>query len=149
VREGDKNRRESVVLGAPLPPAPPPAPASTPSWWTTQRTLGILGGGVGVVGLGLGAVFGALAMSDQSQEKNNCSPGSCTNRPQAVADYNTGSNNATVATVGFIAGGVLVAAGVTLFITARSPAAAPAAGRLYLAPVTAPNGAGLVLGGEL
>jgi hypothetical protein len=155
VREGEKDRRESVVIGPPPPPvpAPGPVPAPTPppspSWWTTQRTLAVISGGVGVVGLGLGAVFGGLAMSDQSQEKTNCSTGGCPNRPQAVADYNTGGSNGTASTVGFIAGGVLIAAGAVLFFTAPSPTAAPATGHIYLAPSTTPNGAGFVLGGEL
>jgi len=155
LREGEKDRRESVVIGPPPPVAPPattPAPtpvAPGPSWWTTQRTLAVIGGGVGVVGLGIGAIFGGLAMSDQSQEKTNCSAGGCGNRPQAVADYNTGSSNATASTVGFIAGGVLLAAGAVLFFTAPSPSAAPTTGRLYLAPSTTAGGAGFVLGGEL
>jgi hypothetical protein len=160
LREGEKDRHETVVLGPPPPPAPvapppvaPAAPAapppSGPSWWTTQRTLAVIGGGVGVVGLGIGAIFGGLAMSDQSQEKSNCSSGGCSNRPQAVADYNTGSSNATASTVGFIAGGVLLAAGAVLFFTAPSPAAAPSTGHLWLAPSPTSGGAGFVLGGEL
>jgi len=151
LREGEKERRESVVLGpaAPPPPVTPPPPAAGPSWWTTQRTLAVIGGGVGVVGLGLGAVFGGLAMSDQSQEKNNCSAGGCTNRPQAQADYSTGSDNATASTVAFIAGGAFLAAGAVLFFTAHDPASPPATGRLYLAPSTTGRGAGFVLGGDL
>lgn len=151
LREGEKDRREVVMVGTP-PPAPLPAtptPTPSPSWWTTQRTLAVISGGVGIVGLGLGGVFGGLAISDQSQEKNNCSSSSCPNRGQANADYTTGNTNATVSTVAFIAGGVFVAAGAVLFFTAHDPAAAPTTGRLFLAPSTTGHGAGLVLGGAL
>jgi hypothetical protein len=155
LREGDKDRRESVVLGPP-PPAPTPAPAHSPdtatpgpSWWTTQRTLAVVGGGLGVVGLALGGVFGGLAIGDQNMEKSNCSSSGCSNRPQAQADYNTGGDNATASTVSFIAGGALLAAGAVLFFTAKDPVSTATTGRLYLAPSTTGRGPGLVLGGEL
>lgn len=153
VREGEKDRREVVTLGTP-PPAPAPAPAPavatpSPSWWTTQRTLAIISGGVGVVGLGLGGLFGGLAISDQSQEKSNCSSGSCPNRGQANQDYSTGNANATGSTVAFIAGGVFLAAGAVLYFTAHDPSSAATTGRLYVAPSTSGHGAGLVLGGAL
>ncbi len=146
LREGEKDRREIVVIGSPPPVvAPPPSP----SFWTTQRTLAVISGGVGIVGLGLGGVFGGLALSDQSSEKSNCSASACTNRPQANADFSTGNDNATASTVAFIAGGVFLAAGAVLFFTAHDPAAPPATGRLYLAPSTTGRGAGFVLGGDL
>jgi hypothetical protein len=153
LREGEKDRHETVVLGPAAPPAsaPPPAPApvaSGPSWWTTQRTLAVVGGGVGVIGLGVGAIFGGLALSDQSQEKSSCSSGGCPNRPQAQADYTTGNQNATASTVAFIAGGAFLAAGAVLFFTAHDPSAPPTAGRLYLAPSTTARGAGFLLGGD-
>jgi hypothetical protein len=155
VREGEKDRRESVMLGTPAPaPSPAPAPVAppvvtpSPSWWTTQRTLAVVAGGVGVAGLVVGGIFGGLAMSDQSQEKTNCSTGGCPNHGQAVADYNTGNDNATVSTVGFIAGGVLLAGGAVLFFTAHDAAVAPSTGRLYVVPTTAPGGSGLLLGGS-
>ncbi len=156
LREGDKDRRESVVLGAALPPPPPLPPSGPgPSFWTLQRTLAVVSGGVGVVGLGLGTAFGLLAADDQSMQRSNCSPGACPNRAQAQADYSTGNDNATGSTVAFIGGGVFLAAGAVLFFTAHDARAdsaahsAPAAARLYLAPTTLTHGAGLVLGGEL
>jgi len=151
LREGEKDRREVVMIGTP-PPAPLSStltPTPSRSWWTTQRTLAVISGGVGIVGLGLGGLFGGLAMSDQGQEKSNCSSSGCPNRGQANADYTTGNTNATVSTVAFIAGGVFVAAGAVLYFTAHDPAAPPATGNLYLAPSTVGDGAGLVLGGAL
>jgi len=161
LREGDKDRRETVVIGPPPPvpaPAPPPAPGGEQqqpagSWWTTQRTLAIVGGGLGVVGLGLGSVFGAFAMSAQNREKSDCGSSSSCNHAQAVEDYNTAGSDATASTVSFIAGGVFLAAGAVLWFTQPSDTSAPrttgAPGRIYLAPSTIGRGGGLVLGGEL
>lgn len=158
VREGEKDRHESVVIGpppapTPAPVAPPAAPETppSPSWWTTQRTLGVLGAGLGVAGLAVGGVFGAFALSDKNQEQSNCSTSACPNQPQAKADYDTGNQNATISTIGFIAGGALLAAGAVLFFTARDPASpvASGSGSLYLAPSTTGRGPGLVLGGSL
>lgn len=154
LREGEKDRRESVVIGPPPPPPPvataaaPEAPPQ-PSWWTTQRTLAVVGAGLGVAGLAVGGVFGAFALSDKNQEHDNCSSSGCPNQPQAKADYDTGNQNATVSTVAFIAGGAFLAAGAVLFFTARDPAAPPTSGSLYLAPSTTGRGPGLVLGGSL
>jgi hypothetical protein len=142
LREGEKDRREVVVLPSLHPqaqapsasaPAPEPPPPPRPSWWTPQRTLGVVTGGVGIVGLALGATFGALAASDQSMENSNCSAASCPNRPQAQADYRTGNDNATASTVAFVAGGALAAAGIVVVLTSRD-ASAPARVGLSLTP---------------
>ncbi len=153
VREGERDRRESVVLGPVAPPPPPPgpptpAPPPAPSFWTTQRTLAVVSAGVGVAGLAVGGIFGGLAMSDKNMQTSNCSAGSCPNRGQAQADYDTASQNATVSTIGFIAGGALLAAGAVLFFTAHD-AEAPTTGRVYLAPSTTGSGPALVFGGAL
>ena len=61
----------------------------------------------------------------QSREKSDCAPSACPNRPQAVADYDTATKDATGSTVAFAAGGVLLAAGVVLWLTAPSDASPP------------------------
>jgi hypothetical protein len=154
LREGEKDRHENVVLGpppaAPVPVlAPAPAPTPEPSNWSTRRTLALVAGGAGVVGVGLGIVFGVLASSDQSQEKSNCSTSSCSNRGQASADYTTATQNATGSTVAFIAGGVLVAAGAVLWFTAPSnrTSSTTAVGGLHLAPSFTDRSGALLLGG--
>ena len=131
LREGEKDRREVVTLS--LPPGKPPlgpldpGPSSLgqprPTWWTVQRSLAVVAGVAGIASIGVGLGFGALAASDQSMEKSNCSPGACPNLPQAQQDYSTGNENATASTVLFVAGGALVVTGVVLLFTAKSPAA--------------------------
>ncbi len=66
VREGDRDRHVSVVLGAPSgassPPASSPAAASS-SDGSTQRMIGMVVGGVGVAGVVVGSIFGGMALS--------------------------------------------------------------------------------------
>jgi len=158
LREGEKDRHETVVLGPPVTvPAIPAVPATTPpSFWTTRRTVAVVSAGVGVVGIGLGAMFGAYAGSAQSREKSDCASSSaCSNRPQSVADYNAAQQNATGSTVGFVVGGALVATGVVVFLTAPRVAGAASqasTSALRVSPLMAGAGAsmprGLMLGAD-
>jgi hypothetical protein len=153
VREGEKNRVESVVLGHAAPPPPPAAPeAPTPvvsSSWNSRKTLAVMAGGVGVVGIGLGIVWSAYASSAQSQEQSNCNASSCPHRLQSVADYNAAESNATAATVSVVAGAALVAAGVVLWITAPPTASSSSAMALRIVPSILSSGGGLSIGGAL
>jgi len=97
-----------------------PPPSDKPSSGSAQRTTGLVFGGIGVVGIGLGAFFGLQASSKWSDAK-----GKCTDYP-----YNCGAegtdlrssahSQATVSTVAFVAGGALLATGVVLYLTAPS-----------------------------
>jgi len=75
--------------------------------------------GVGVIGLGAGTVFGLQSLSKRSSADNICPD---VNRcPNAKRDEVDGLDNdarqaQTLATIGFVAGGVGVAAGVTMFL---------------------------------
>lgn len=158
LREGDKDRRESVVIGSRPPPAstspaPPPPPPPPPSTWSTSKTVALVAGGLGIVGLGVGGIFGGLAVSSQSKEKSDCSTSACPNPGQATSDYNSATQDATASTIGFIAGGVLVAAGAVFWLTApraESAPASPAAARprVRVAPSVAGRSGGVVVLGE-
>ena len=102
LRQGKKERRESVVLG-PVPTTAPPV-GPPPSSWSTRKTLAIVSAGLGVVGVGLGAAFGAYAVSAQSREKSDCSAATCLRYAQSVEDYNTAQKNATGSTLASRAG---------------------------------------------
>jgi hypothetical protein len=142
LREGERDRREEVVIGPAPPPVgnPPPAPAPPPAGgWTPQRTLAVVGGGLGLVGVGLGTSWGLYAISSQNREKSDCpSPSSC-NHPQASEDYTTARQDATASTVAFVAGAAFLAAGAVLWFTAPSVRVAPAASA---------RGGGLLLVGD-
>jgi hypothetical protein len=107
--------------------APPRAPvASSPgsvglqSGWPLQRTLGWVGVGVGGAGVLVGMVAGGVVLVKQSTLDNDpgC-PDACRDR-DAVSSFNAMRG---VSTAGFIAGGVVLAAGVVLVLTAPSSSA--------------------------
>ncbi len=111
------------------------------------RTLGLAVGGAGVVGLGLGVGFGlrAQALNAQSNENGHCN---AQNQCDAVGGQkrDDAKSAATIATAGFIAGGVLAAAGVTLFVlgTHRRERAATV---VEATPVVGQNDVGLLVRG--
>jgi hypothetical protein len=134
LHEGEKGRAETVVVGPTPPPAPaeptsaaPRAPASTgptpADGGSGLRTVGLVVGGGGIVGLVVGGIFGAMAASSWSTAQNECpSHSGCS--PQAINDHNSTTTFATVSTIGFVAGGVLLAGGVTLYLMAPKGASA-------------------------
>lgn len=85
-----------------------------------QRVLGIALGAAGVVGLGVGTFFGLSASSDWSDAKKDCDdfPYGCSQ--SALDARESATSKATLSTIGFIAGGALLATGAVLFFTASS-----------------------------
>ena len=82
------------------------------------RPVGIVLAGIGVAGVAVGGIFGAIAIGDKSTVNQHCmSPPLCDADGLKAAD--AAHTNALVSTIGFIAGGVLLATGVTLFILGK------------------------------
>jgi len=165
VREGETGRHERVVFEgvgkAPPPVAVPPASLQAPAPSTassgdsssphrlgTQKTVGLVVGGVGVAGLAAGGVLGLLGTSAWSSAKQACggNVGACTDVASGASYRNTASTEATAATVGFIAGGALVAAGAVLFLAGRKESHPVAS--LLVGPSVGLGAAGVVLSGE-
>jgi hypothetical protein len=138
VQEGQKAIVVSVSFAAPLAVATP-APAR-PVW----STAGWIIGGVGIAGLALGAVFTGITLSDKSAGECDAT-GACRN----FVAVNSARSAAPVAGAGFIGGGALVAAGVTLLLLPRSrkDPGAPDRVSLRAAPVLHPQGGGMWLEG--
>jgi hypothetical protein len=142
--EGVKDRSEVVVLGAPPPPLTPPTPpaaemAPPGGRGGAQRTIGFVVAGVGIAGVAVGSVFGLMASSkwNTAQADNSSS------------DEQSASGLATASTIAFVAGGVAVAAGAVLWLTApsgRATAASPVSA-WTIVPSSAPGGGGIVLRG--
>src|SRR5260370_27645860 len=107
-------------------PVPPRDTGATTSSGGGQRTLGWVGLGVGVAGLAAGAITGILAMSKHSDLQTPCANGCPASAQGDLDSYHT---LGTLSTVGFIAGGVLSAAGLVLVITAPHDSAAAAGPR--------------------
>jgi len=103
-------------------------------------------GAVGVVGLAVGGYFGYRAMSLNKDSKANCraeDPNACNSEGAEMRkDAQTAG---TVSTISSIAGGALVAGGLTLVFTA--PSAAPANAGSGLPMHAATPGFGLQLRG--
>lgn len=85
----------------------------------TLRLVGFVALGVGAAGLIVGAITGGLAIGKHGELTDACGEdGRCPAEQQGTLDdYNTFG---TVSTVGFIAGGVLAAAGLVLVLVAPS-----------------------------
>jgi hypothetical protein len=112
---------------------------------STQRTLGLAAMGVGVVGIGVGAVTGILAIGKHSTLATECPQGYCYTS-QSQSDLSSYHSISLVSTIGFIAGGVFAAGGLVLFFTAPHghSAAPPAAAGLHVTPFVGPGSVGAV-----
>jgi hypothetical protein len=141
VRDGEKNRHLAIVLGGGAAVA---APAHEQSKLGGQKMAALVTGGVGLVALAVGSIFGAKTITQWNEAKTECGascpPGSAT-QTAAQGDKNTATTFATISDVGFIAAGVLVAGAATLWLTAPSQAA------IQVTPAASPQGAGLLLRG--
>lgn len=107
----------------------PPAEGSDP-----MRIAGLVVAGAGVVGIGLGAFFGLSASSKNSASNANghCDVSGCD--PQGRADRTDALSAARLATISFVAGGILLAGGGIMFFTARPAKPVTRAGALVIAP---------------
>ena len=165
INDGERARTVAVVLipkalppppapvaqPAPVAPSPPIAPSPpgavvvaldqhrAPTGGTGVRTAGWIAGGLGVVGLAVGAVAGGIAAGDKSSAKcsasNLCASGPLSSTWTA----------ASVSTGGFLAGGALVVSGVALVLIAPSGRPETA---VRVAPVVGQTGGGLAVGGS-
>lgn len=151
-----------LELGAAIESAPPPTTTATPPPTETSsglsgvQTAGLVLGGVGVVGLGLGAVFGIVTMGHASDADEFCGglPGDgvdCGENPQARADGNASldaaSTTGLVSTIGFIAGPALLATGLVMVLAGGESETASAHVRpVHVRPVFAGDHRGGFLG---
>jgi hypothetical protein len=136
---------ESVELG--FATAPPSAAAPPPEDPRPQASLvpAIIAFSVGGVALAVGAVTGSMSLSKVSDIEDSCPDAPSGDTKICDPKYRSEADEArtlgTVSTVGFVLGGVGVAAGVVLlFITgdSRDPAAPSAARGARAAPTVRP-----------
>jgi len=130
VTEGEKGRRESVVLGSvshsvspsPTPTAPLTAEAPQP------RSLGLpvwIAWGAGAAGLLVGAVAGTAGFVSAGSAKSHCAGTACTPDAQGpIADAKTW---ATVSDIGFVVAGIGAAVGVGFVLWGRPTTETPGA----------------------
>ena len=119
-------------------PEPPPGETATstnsgvedapPSRGSVTKPLGFALLGVGVVGVGVGSVFGIMAIDQNNQSKENCDPNNvAVCNATGVEQRNQALTYGNVSTVAFIAGAALATAGVVLVLTSPKKAATTAA----------------------
>ena len=124
LHEKEKNTPVAVVLLAPA-TATVAVAAPAASDWTTQKMIGVGLGGVGVVGVVVGSIFGAMALSDASALKSQAGcPSSCPPSAQSRIDGLHGAQ--WTSDIGLGLGVVGLGVGAALFFTSHPPEAAPA-----------------------
>jgi len=102
----------------PKPILPPPPPS------TTLRSVGFITGATGLIGVGVGALFGVLAIDrDNAARAAGCDATTCPTAG-ALGVSSDAKTFATASDIAFIAGGVFLVTGVVCLLAApRSPAA--------------------------
>jgi len=176
LKEGEKARIERIVFGPSSEPGPGPARAEAPSpppagadaaqaasagprSFASEGAGNGLGAGkvsglvVATLGVGsavAGAVYGLLAQSAWDRSTSECNAASCPGsiRPQAESDRHAAVTNGTVSTIGFVAGGALLTAGITIFLASPSSPPTAQSGGLRVMPTLGREAAGLRLQGE-
>lgn len=112
-------RSSNAVAPAPTTPAATDAPPPSDDGGSGQRTVAFIVGGFGAAALLASGVFSILANGASEESADACDPMDrtrCSVRGKALNDDALG--HAGVATVAGIVGGVALAAGVTLYVTA-------------------------------
>jgi hypothetical protein len=97
----------ATMAAAPAPPPSPPPATSQTSGISARKRLALVSAGVGLVGIGVGSYFGALAISDHSKA-------TCTSYPCDDSLNNQSGTAADISTTTFAVG--LVAVGLAAFL---------------------------------
>lgn len=132
---GAKPGDSSSVPPSDTPPPGEPAKSSSGA----LKTVGWISLGVGAAGLAVGGITGALAMGKHSDIESACGGATCP--PEQQGEIDSYKTLGTVSTIGFIAGGVGVAAGAVLLLTAPKVSVEKSA---KVQPVIGPTGVGIV-----
>lgn len=118
--------------GAVAAPVPPPSTNEPPKDQvaveakpgSNNKTLALVAFGVGGAGILVGAITGLVAVGKHGDLSDQCPDGKCTSDKQS--DIDSYKTMGTISTIGFIVGGVGVAAGAVLWFTAPKETAARA-----------------------
>lgn len=111
-----------AVAVEPAKPVDTPPPEQSANTGSGQRTAAIVVGAAGVVGVGLGTVFGLGASSKWSDAKSHCSayPYGCD--AEGLDAQSSANSKATWSTISFIVGGAALAGAAVLWFTAPTGA---------------------------
>jgi hypothetical protein len=141
VREGDKERRERIVLGPTSVTTQSEPPVGERSTFALDRipTVAYVAAGVGVVGLAIGIGTGIAATSKHSAlEGEGCPSNGGTCPPTASqSDLDYFHSLRTASTVGYVIGAAGLVGGITLWLTMPKASANTSAVRVWLGPASA------------
>jgi serine/threonine-protein kinase len=156
VAEAPEHRAWTTTLQAPSGPATTPVlvPELAPtndadasvragSWLTPPRVAGVVLGGVGVVGLGVGTAFGAIAVGTWSEAQATCSSGTTGCTAEGVRLGTRAEDHALASTIGVAAGSALVVSGALLVLLTGDE------GSVKLGAWIEPQSSGIALRGAL
>ncbi len=141
LREGERDRHETVVLRQRVKSSMTSTPTASDT--SPQRTIALVLGGAGVVGLVVGSVLGLVskgAYDHALQTECGNNPNGCS--PQGIQDGRSAHGQAAASTVAFVTGGALLGGGALFYFTAPTPDA------VGVAPTAGTTGAGLSIVGS-
>lgn len=133
VHEGEKDRHVAVVFRsqAPAGGAVDHPPAAAPQRSRTLDVLALSSAGVAAVGVGMGTVFGVMAMSRHDEAEKAC-PHSCANDHDAQL-WRDATRAGNISTVGFVVGAAGLASAVTFWVLGNRSSSRPST-QVGLAP---------------
>ncbi len=125
----------TALPASPSSPAKPP-PEARPGAGGTQRAIGVVVAGLGVVGLGIGTAF---AFSAKSKYNDSIANGQCPTDPNicdstGVSERNSARDAGNIATVAFGVGAAAIVAGGVLWFTAGHAGMQLASAPLQVSP---------------
>lgn len=124
VQAGGKAAPAIAPIVKPEAPHEPPPRESAPSPWHARS--GFIAGGVGVAGVVTGIVTGLMAGSRYKEAERECPEQHCVQGGAGWDKVESFRTLRTVSTVGYIVGGLGIAAGTTLLLTAPRKSTASA-----------------------
>jgi len=128
----------------------PKSPDTTPLSLAAKqrRTAALAVGGVGLAGIAVGSVFGAMASSAWSDAEAKCKSGFDSCAPGAKDAQERASSFATASTLGFIAGGALIAGAAIVWLSSppRTTDKKKAA-RVHITPILGQRAMGGIIEG--
>jgi hypothetical protein len=122
------------------------APTPSDRTWSNQELVGAIVGAAGIVGVGIGAAFGAAALSGARTARDLCDGNACREQ-RGVTAARDANQNARVSTLGFAAGGALLGIGTALFLSADNPTERAESARVRWAPMASKSSVALEVTG--
>jgi hypothetical protein len=123
-----------------------PPPVASPSRMLSERRIGaIVAGGLGVVGIAVGSVFGLETISAWNAAQKDCGTPPCgMNVAKIRQEEDDASKNGAISTFAFVAGGAGLALGAWLWLTAPEASS----GQVSIVPIAGPSQGELTVRGR-